>query len=178
MTDDAPDPNPDLSAYTPHQQATARHLVDVHDHLRSELTQLVALIDQVVAGSLAAAEARSLVNAMTMRQNNWTLGAYCASYCRVVTMHHSYEDAGMFPHLRSRDASLAPVIDRLEADHHVIAGFLEALDEALVALVSEPDGVARLRVVVLELADTLNEHLAYEERMLLEPLAKFGFGLG
>ena len=43
---------------------------------------------------------------MTMRQNDWTLGAYCASYCRVVTGHHSLEDAEVFPHLGARTPAL------------------------------------------------------------------------
>ena len=33
-----------------------------------------------------------MINTMTMRQNNWTLGAYCESYCRIVTGHHTLED--------------------------------------------------------------------------------------
>ena len=34
---------------------------------------------------------------MTMRQNNWTLGTYCESYCRVVTTHHTLEDQRHVP---------------------------------------------------------------------------------
>ncbi len=161
--------------YTAHEQASARHLVDVHDHLRSELTQLFDLIDQVEVGAIDAGRARSLINTMTMRQNNWTLGAYCESYCRVVTTHHTIEDTSMFPHLRSRDEALGPVVDRLEEEHHVIAGVLDEVDRALVAVVSEPDGLSRLREAVDLLADTMTSHLAWEERVLLEPLARFGF---
>ena len=43
---------------------------------------------------------RSAINRMTLRQNNWTLGAYCEQYCRMVTGHHTLEDVSMFPHLR------------------------------------------------------------------------------
>ncbi len=56
--------------YTAHQQAVAQHLVDVHDHLRAELTQLLQVIDQVAAGAVDVGHARSLINTMTMRQNN------------------------------------------------------------------------------------------------------------
>ena len=42
-------------AWTAHERATGQHLVDVHDHLRSELAQLFDLIDQVEAGTLGAA---------------------------------------------------------------------------------------------------------------------------
>ncbi|WP_296603966.1 LLM class flavin-dependent oxidoreductase [Nocardioides sp.] len=162
-------------AWTDHERATGRHLVDVHDHLRAELRQLFDLIDQVEAGSIDAGRARSLINTMTMRQNDWALGAYCQSYCRLVTTHHTIEDTSMFPHLRSRDSALAPVIDRLEDEHHVIAGVLDEVDRALVAVVAEPGSMPRLREAVDLLADTMASHLSYEERMLVEPLARYGF---
>ncbi|MFC6343691.1 hemerythrin domain-containing protein, partial [Nocardioides hankookensis] len=162
-------------AWTDHERAAGQHLVDVHDHLRSELAQLFDLIAQVEAGTLEVGAARSLINTMTMRQNDWALGAYCQAYCRVVTTHHTIEDTSMFPHLRASDADLVPVIDRLEAEHHVIAGVLDEVDRALVAVVSEPDGLMRLREAVDLLADTMTSHLSYEERELVEPLARFGF---
>lgn len=162
-------------AWTAHERAAGQHLIDVHDHLRTELKQLFDLIDQVAAGTLEAGRARSLINAMTLRQNDWTLGAYCQSYCRLVTTHHSIEDSSMFPHLRSADAALAPVIDRLEVEHHVIAGVLDEVDRGLVAVVSGPDGMAELRRAVDLLSDTMISHLSYEERELVEPLARFGF---
>ncbi|HEY0903746.1 MAG TPA: LLM class flavin-dependent oxidoreductase [Marmoricola sp.] len=162
-------------AWTDHERATGQHLVDVHDHLRAELRQLFDLIDQVEAGSIDAGRARSLINTMTMRQNDWALGAYCQSYCRLVTTHHTIEDTSMFPHLRSRDTALAPVIDRLEDEHHVIAGVLDEVDRALVAVVAEPGSMSRLREAVDLLADTMSSHLSYEERMLVEPLARYGF---
>ena len=64
-------------------------------------TQLRDLVAQVARRHLGVGAARSAVNTMTMRQNNWTLGAYCESYCRVVTTHHTLEDTGIFPHLRA-----------------------------------------------------------------------------
>ena len=161
--------------WTAHERAAGQHLVDVHDHLRTELKQLFDLIDQVAAGTLDAGRARSLINTMTLRQNDWTLGAYCQSYCRLVTTHHSIEDSSMFPHLRTADAGLAPVIDRLEAEHHVIAGVLDEVDRGLVAVVSGPDGMAELQLAVDLLSDTMTSHLSYEERELVEPLARFGF---
>ena len=161
--------------WTAHERASGQHLIDVHDHLRTELRQLFDLIDQVAAGAVDAGRARSLINAMTMRQNDWTLGAYCQSYCRLVTTHHSLEDASLFPHLRSADVALSPVIDRLEAEHHVIAGVLDEVDRALVAVVSGPDGLPELRRAVDLLSDTMTSHLSYEERELVEPLARFGF---
>lgn len=168
-------PTPDPArAYTPHERAAGQHLVDVHDHLRTELAQVRDLVDQVTGGALDPGAARSHLNLMTMRQNNWTVGVYCESYCRVVTAHHTLEDRSVFPHLRAADGRLAPVIDRLEEEHHAIHDVLEGVDRALVAFVADPDG-ARLRAAVDLLTDTLLSHLAYEERELVEPLARLGF---
>ena len=171
-TGPVPDPG---RAYTPEEQAAGQHLVDVHDGLRAELTQLRDLVEQVAAGTLDAGVARSFINTMTLRQNDWTLGAYCARYCRIVTGHHSLEDASVFPHLRRSDPELAPVIDRLEEEHHVIARVLDEVDRGLVAMVTEPDGMSTLRAAVDLLTDTLLSHLSYEERELVEPLARLGF---
>ncbi|MCG5212819.1 LLM class flavin-dependent oxidoreductase [Streptosporangium soli] len=169
-----PEPDP-ARAYTPHEQAAGRHLIDVHDHLRTELAQLRDLVEQVAAGSMDPGTARSRLNAMTMRQNNWTLGAYCESYCRVVTNHHLLEDQSLFPHLRRSDARLTPVIDRLEEEHHAIHEVIERVDRALVAFVTVPDGLAEVRAAVDLLTDTLLSHLSYEEHQLVEPLARLGF---
>ena len=171
------------AAYEPHGQASAQHLVDIHDGLRAELAQVRSIVDQVRSGHLQVGAARSVINTMTMRQNNWTLGAYCEAYCRIVTGHHTLEDRSVFPHLRAAEPGLAPVLDRLHEEHEVIHDVLDRLDRALVALVGD-DGyggagsraVDELSTRVDELTDTLLSHLAYEERELLHPLARHGLG--
>jgi hypothetical protein len=160
--------------YTPYQLSSGQHLIDVHDHLRAELEQIRDLVEQVAAGSIGVGQARSHINTMTMRQNNWTLGTYCESYCRLVTTHHSLEDASLFPHLRRADSALVPVVDRLEEEHRVIHDVLEGVDKALVALVDGTGSIDGLRAAVDLLDDTLLSHLSYEERELVEPLARLG----
>src|SRR4029078_2660231 len=102
-----------ILAETPNEQgveqgAAAEHLVAIHDHLRSELERLQGLVEEVRRGLLAAGGARAEVRAMSLRQNNWTLGAYCQSYCGFVNGHHSLEDASVFPHLRRAEAAARP----------------------------------------------------------------------
>ena len=166
--------DPDAT-FTVEQQATPQHLVDIHDHLRGELERLRDIVEQVAAGELQAHRARNAVNELTMRQNNWTLGAYCTQYCRIVTGHHSLEDRWVFPHLRRTEPALTPVLDRLEQEHHVIHDVLEQVDRALVALVAGEADSSSLAKVVDLLTDTLLSHLAYEERELIQPLARNGF---
>ncbi len=168
-----PEPDPQRT-YTAHEQATSSHLVAVHDHLRAELAQVQDLVEQVAAGNLEVGAARSHLNTMTMRQNKWVLGTYCESYCRVVTTHHTLEDQGLFPHLRSADPRLGPVVDRLQHEHEVIHEILEGVDRALVGFVAVPDGMRELRAAIDLLSDSLLSHLSYEERELVEPLARLG----
>ena len=57
----------------------------------------------------------------------------------------------------------------------MIAGVLERVDAALVALVTSPaTGMSDLRSAVDLLTDTLLSHLSYEEGELVEPLGRLG----
>ena len=168
----APDP---AAEYGDAGRALARDLVAVHDHLRSELGQLRDMIAQVAAGSLDPGAARSGISKLTMRQNQWTVGAYCESYCRLVGLHHTIEDTSLFPGLGRLDSRLSPVTARLHEEHEVIAGLLARVDSALVSLVTDPvPGMPLVRAAVDLLTDALLSHLSYEEHQLLEPLARFG----
>ncbi len=162
--------------YTPDEQAAGQHLIDVHDGLRGELGRLRDVLEQVAEGSTDPAAMRSLFNRMTIRQNNWALGAFCESYCRAVTAHHSLEDRSVFPHLGRRDEQLGAVLEKLGEEHEVISAILDRIDDALVALVaSEPGAIERVRAAVDLLTDAMLSHLSYEERELVEPLARLGF---
>ena len=161
-------------------RANAQRLVQVHDHLRSELDQLRDVLDQLAAGALPPGTARDLINELTMRQNYWSVGAFCATYCRLLTLHHTIEDQHLFSSLRQADGELAPVLDRLSAEHELIAGLLSALDDALVGMIAdrvEETGLARVRVVFDQVSDRLLSHLAYEEDELVEAIGRLGIQL-
>lgn len=168
-------PAPSGQTFTEPAHAAGQHLVDVHDHLRSELDRLRSLLDQVRDGALTAAGARSALNEMTLRRNDWTLGAYCAQYCSLLTQHHSLEDQAVFPHLRASDSALAPVIDRLEQEHRVIHEVVLGVDRSLVAHMSDPGDFGPIQEAVDVLTDALLSHLSYEEGQLVGPLTRFGF---
>jgi hemerythrin-like domain-containing protein len=155
-------------------EESAQLLIDVHAHLRSELEQIRGVVAEVASGHSSAALARSLINRMSMRQNYWSLGAFCATYCRVLTIHHAIEDANLFVDLGSRDSSLAPVIERLTEEHEVVAALLTRLDAALVGMVENPDNLTAVQAEVERLAAVLLSHLDYEEQELLGPIARLG----
>jgi hemerythrin-like domain-containing protein len=161
--------------YTRVGRAIGSHLIAVHDHLRGELDNVRDLVESVESGAVSASEAVALFDEFSIRQNNWTIGAYCAAYCRMVALHHGLEDADIFPHLRSCETDLEPVIDRLSEEHTIIHDVLENLNRALVELVANPQDFTDLRRAVDILSDTLLSHLSYEEHELVEPLARYGF---
>ncbi|MCW1096981.1 hemerythrin domain-containing protein [Streptomyces sp. RS2] len=165
--------------YPRHEQEPARNLVAAHDQLRADLDRLREVVREVLADVLAPGDARAEIQRLSLRQNSWTLGAYCASYCRITTLHHTREDEDLFPYLRRSDPRLGEVLDRLTEEHHVIQVLIERVDRELVAFVREEGGEQErqaLRAAMDLLTDALLSHLAYEERELIEPMARFGTG--
>jgi len=153
-------------------QQSQQMLLAVHQHLREELAKLRGVIEEVREGRSSAAEARSFLNTMTMRQNYWTLGAFCAAYCRVVSVHHAIEDQSLFPDLKAADESLGPVLARLQHEHEGIAKVLGEVDAGLVAMVEDEQRLDETRTAVDHLSDALLAHLKYEEEQLLEPIGR------
>jgi Luciferase-like monooxygenase/Hemerythrin HHE cation binding domain len=161
--------------YTRRGRLVGQHLVDVHDMLRTELTELREILAQVRDGGLSAGGARSALNEMALRQNDWTLGAFCSRYCGAVAQHHGLEDDAIFPHLARSDRTLEPVIERLADEHLVIHDAIQAVDHALVDHINHPDDYRPIQAAIDVLTDSLLSHLSYEEHEIVEPLARLGF---
>jgi alkanesulfonate monooxygenase SsuD/methylene tetrahydromethanopterin reductase-like flavin-dependent oxidoreductase (luciferase family)/hemerythrin-like domain-containing protein len=152
-----------------------QHLVDVHDMLRTELNELRQILGQVRDGVVSAGSARSSLNEMALRQNDWTLGAFCSRYCATLTQHHGLEDEAIFPHLAQSDPTLEPVIERLVDEHLVIHDAIQEVDRALVGHMNDPDDYEPIQSAIDFLTDALLSHLSYEEHEIVEPLARLGF---
>src|SRR5919202_888912 len=87
---------------------------------------------------------------------------------QLATVHHL---VAVHDHLRSAEPAVAPVLDRLHAEHQTIHRLLDRVDRALVALVRDGDMAAldALEEGVEALRAGLLSHLAYEERELRGP---------
>ncbi|MGI5215811.1 hemerythrin domain-containing protein [Plantactinospora sp. CA-290183] len=170
----AAEPPPEV-AFTPRGRYAGRHLVDVHDHYRAELSQVRDLLRQVKEGTAELGDARGQLNMMTIRANDWTLGGVCQAQCRSLTNHHTMESEGIFPHLRHRQGDLAAVLDRLHEEHLAIHRVLEEIDAALVHLAANPTDYGPITEAIDLLTDTLLSHFAYEEQQLIAPLSRHGF---
>ena len=102
-----PPAEPDVT-YSDRGRLVGQQLVNVHDLLRTELTELREMLAQVRDGALNAADARSELNEMALRQNDWTVGAFCSQYCGRVAQHHGVEDASVFPYLARAERRWPP----------------------------------------------------------------------
>ena len=163
------------TTYTRRGRLVGQHLIDVHDMLRTELAALRDVLAQVRDGAVTAGGARSTLNDMALRRNDWTVGAFCARYCGAVTQHHGLEDDAIFPHLARAETTLAPVIDRLRDEHLAIHDAIQAVDGALVDHINHPRDYAGIQAAIDFLTDALLSHLSYEEHEIVEPLARLGF---
>jgi hemerythrin HHE cation binding domain-containing protein len=149
-----------------------RHLVEIHDHYRSSLAQVRLVLARVARQGLDVGAARAAVHQMGLRKTYEQLGSFCGQACAMVEVHHTFEDVRMYPALRGADPGLAPVLDRLTEEHHVVHAVLVALDAELVALVDEPDRLSRVRQLFEHLEGLLLSHFRYEEDELCGPLGQ------
>src|ERR1700694_2064854 len=176
--DDSTRPHRDRSgpevSYTDQGRRDGKQLIEVHNLLRSELSELRDILRQVRDGAMRAGDARAALNEMALRQNDWTRGPFAPRYCGVVTMHHGVKDASMFPPLTRREPQLKPVIDRLTEEHLVIHDAIQEGDRALIEHMTRPENHDAIQSAIDYLTDALLSHLAYEERELVEPLARLG----
>ncbi|MER6051801.1 nitroreductase/quinone reductase family protein [Streptomyces sp. NPDC001793] len=121
----------------------------VHDGFRRE----IATLRRELANSGSVLGAQLRINCLTL--------------CQGLDNHHTGEDRMMFPALRRHRPDLAPVLDRLDAEHRSIAALLEELRRALAEPDAAPGGI---RAEVERLTGELEAHLAYEEEQLIPVL--------
>ncbi|MFD3483340.1 nitroreductase/quinone reductase family protein [Streptomyces sp. NPDC058665] len=126
-------------------RAIGEELVRVHAQLRAELTALRA-----GASSPSPSPDEGLL-------------LHCLSFCESLGMHHTAED-GAFTAFGRQFPELAPVLERLRADHRAVSAALTKLR------LDPPATPEALREELERLAADLDEHFAYEEKHLLPAL--------
>lgn len=139
----------------------------VHNMIRADLDTVRRMADKVLAG-LPPREVSAGVRNLAVGSPLWSLRTNCLYFCRFVHNHHTGESHLLFPAVRMAGPAMAPVVDRLEADHAAVAGLLREIEAASDELVEADTPAARQRVVnaLSALSDHLLVHLAYEEEQL------------
>ncbi|MEV6226257.1 nitroreductase/quinone reductase family protein [Saccharopolyspora shandongensis] len=144
-------------------------LVEGHDWLRKELTELRAQVDEIIAGDAdgAALERAKPGLAEQMR-------AHCLEFCAAVKEHHTGEDMGAFPMLAQQYPELAPDLEKLGEEHKVVARLQDEIRQLVEGYVPGKSDPVQLRERLEVLASDLEEHFAYEERTVVDALNKMG----
>lgn len=137
--------------------ALSEQLIQVHQALRE---QLAALRREAARGAVpGAADAAAGPDLLS----------HCLGFCAAVRDHHDAEDSLALPALRAAAPELAPVLDKILADHSLVAGILGQIRELLTpgqtpgqpgSLVRELDGLTAI----------LESHFRYEERRIARAL--------
>jgi hypothetical protein len=133
--------------------------------IRRDLETVRRLAVEVGEG-LSVEELRGALEGLQANGPLWQLKVNCLRYCRFVHSHHGAEDVLLFPTLRRANPGLAPVVDKLEADHRRVSDLLDDVERAAAALTDSDGDDARARVTLSldVLAEQLLEHLDFEER--------------
>ena len=154
-------------------RAMFEELLWVHSAIRRDLDRVEELASDVGDG-LSGEAVREALDELKTNGPLWQLKVNCLRYCRFVHAHHGAEDRLLFPALRASDASVGPVVDRLEADHARVSDLLDAVEAAARALTEADGGAARQRVIagLRDLHGHLLEHLDYEELNAGPPLRR------
>lgn len=117
-----------------------------------------------VGDGLPATELHDALDDLKTNGPLWQLKVNCLRYCRFVHSHHGAEDVMLFPALRRANPGLAPVIDKLEADHRRVSDLLDDVERAAAGLTRSEDARERVTLALEVLAESLLAHLDYEER--------------
>jgi len=126
--------------------------------------EVVRRLSVEVDDGLPAEELQGALRDLKTNGPLWQLKVNCLRYCRFVHSHHGAEDVMLFPALRHRNPGLVPVVDKLEADHRRVSDLLDDVEGAAAALNGGDDARARVTLSLDVLAESLLEHLDYEER--------------
>lgn len=178
-----------MSTATPSPgEALYRELLWVHDALRADLERVRTLAADTLAG---AEPERVEAEVANLRTNSplWRLRSGCLAHCRFVHQHHRLEDLALFPALLRANPEIAPVVDKLAADHRSIADRVDEVEAAVTALgaagdapgggsgerpsvapAREREARERVATTLERLGEELLEHLAFEEQNVAETM--------
>jgi hypothetical protein len=153
--------------HSPPPDGLYRELLWVHEMLRRDLQTVQRLSAEARNGGSPAAIEQD-IHRLETQGPLWKLRSNCLYYCRFVHGHHTLEDVALFPAVRRRDPSLGPTVDRLEADHLQISGYLDRISASVRELGRDDSPEARnaLGDALDSLARHLLEHLSFEEESL------------
>jgi Hemerythrin HHE cation binding domain len=145
-------------------RALYQSLLAVHRMIRRDLDTVERLAADVLDGLPADGVHEELENLKTNGML-WQFQVSCLRWCGFVHSHHHAEDVLFFDELEETNPAIAPVVEKLKADHRAVSDYLDAVEAAARALSENETHNARQVVAdALEvLKGHLLTHLEYEE---------------
>jgi iron-sulfur cluster repair protein YtfE (RIC family) len=132
--------------------------------LRPDLITLQRLAARVADGA-AVADVKVELETLQTSGPLFQLRVNCLSYCSTLECHHGGEDAILFPAVRRAAPQLTAAVDRLEADHRVVAALLGHIEQ-LAHDLSVRSPRSALVEALDDLSSNLSRHLDLEEATL------------
>ncbi|MCF3106695.1 nitroreductase family deazaflavin-dependent oxidoreductase [Streptomyces roseoverticillatus] len=139
----------------------ADKIMEVHTWLRAQLKHVR---DEVDAHFAAAADGERPTPGLGLR-----IRQHCLAFYQSLEFHHVSEEQHLFPAMETHHPELGGAFERLRAEHRTVARLQRELG-ALLADIAGADPV-RFRAELERMSEELTAHLAYEEEVLLPPLA-------
>ena len=161
----------DEGVANPHGEALVQELLWVHGIIRHNLETIAVVIEQIGNGA-PVEQVRAQIDDLAATSVIWTLRVNCLQYCSLVHHHHRLEDIALFPGLRRVNTGLHSVIDKLEADHAIVSGYLAAVETAAARIVADEAARVELADALSKLTEHLLTHLDYEEANLSPTLRR------
>ncbi|MGW7430998.1 nitroreductase/quinone reductase family protein [Streptomyces sp. NPDC054861] len=153
-------------------RSLADKVVEVHVWLRGQLRHVSAEVDEYFAKA-AAHEGEGAVPTVGL---GLRIRQHCLAFCQTLEVHHTGEDAHLFPALAAHNPHLADVFERLRTEHVTVARLQQELSALLSDITSaDPE---RFRKELARMSSELNAHLDYEEESLLPLLSGIPFPPG
>ncbi|WP_373354791.1 hemerythrin domain-containing protein [Pseudoroseicyclus sp. CXY001] len=170
---------PKLEGVTKAQKQPGEHLRMIHDHQRQNMQILRKTVERARAGKLPKGGAAEALDASGWVHNLRRFGALCGQHCQMVHMHHSIEDAHVFPALSDKAVAFRAVVKRLTEEHEAVHHLLVQLIDELNALNADPSEAKfeKAAATNAKLEAFLLSHLGYEEDSIGDALGVFRIGI-
>ncbi|MFD6398973.1 nitroreductase/quinone reductase family protein [Nocardia sp. NPDC060249] len=138
---------------------------EVHQWLSAEIDLVIAQVDAIIATA-------DVVTPMTLppRTLHAEMLERCVTLCGALERHHMGEDFGAFPMVAEAFPALAPTLEKLRAEHVVVAEINALIRELLAGYTPGTSDPRELRVELHGLDARLREHFAFEEHTILDAL--------
>jgi hemerythrin-like domain-containing protein len=150
-----------------------KRILGIHKGIRGDLALLRSAVTAVTEDGADVDTAMSAVQNLSINNPGWTFRTYCDNFCSFVHEHHSTEDSLVFPGLlamRGEDTDFKSLIEKLQADHRTLTGYLNEVEQALSALPGDGSAKTAAASAMERLSEHLEAHLSFEEENLAPAL--------